>query len=54
MEFLEDKNVNKSISFFVAKVKSKKKNDFFGLFANVDGEIILLSFINQNQYDKIK
>lgn len=54
MEFLDKKNINKSISFFVAKVKSKKDNEYFGLFANVDDEIILLAFISKNVYDKIK
>lgn len=54
MEFLEKKNINKSVSFFVAKVKSKKQNEYFGLFANVDNEIILLSFISKNVYYNIK
>lgn len=54
MEFLEKKYVNKSISFFVAKVKSKKDNEYYGLFANFDDETILLSFISKNVYDKIK
>ena len=54
MEFLEKKTINKSVSFFVAKVKSKKDNEYYGIFAEVDKETILLAFISKNVFDNIK
>lgn len=54
MEFLEIKNINKSISFIACKCKSKKSKEYYGLFAKVDDYYILLTFINKTQYDKIK
>lgn len=54
MEFLEEKNINKVVSFIACKCKSKKSKEFYGLFAKVDDEYILLTFINKYQFDKIK
>lgn len=54
MDFLETKNINKKVSFFVAKVRSKKDKVYYGIFAEVDEEVILLAFINKNVYDNIK
>ena len=53
MEFLESKNINKVVSFMACKCKSKKDKVYYGLFAKVDDEYILITFINQRQFDKI-
>lgn len=54
MEFLQTKNINKVVSFVVCKVRSKKDKQFYALFAKIDDDMILLTFINKNQYDNIK